>query len=401
MLDFLIIDNKIIQNILQEAPVELVFVVTGYLLHFFYFNIKSYINKKKLKKELEKLKNKKRKIKVIDIANGDPDFAKENIFVRTVDLFGETKSLYIDFDYECKKKLNEIEKKKEFREFQKSKFHEDMSFDGTNSFDELVEITKIKDLPDLIEKHRKIVSEKFLSHKEGMLFNSRKYGIFDMNFTRFGDDEKPGVEIYLFETDYFTHRVFRSIYHELKQKKHEISHVTHNNFLQYKPFLTSLGINTLLITHGSQGKEIVLSKRSTKVHTKKPLYHITMNEGLSITDKDPFGKIDLELCFKRGLLEELGITEQLYRYSVKGAFYDFFLEFNNFEIGITSVLEMQLNFEKDILPLIGRDKTLETENFITLKMKTKEIKSFLDKNEFVPHGIYVLERVLLRENIKL
>src|SRR3546814_1870934 len=65
------------------------------------------------------------------------------------------------------------------------------------------------------------------------------------------------------------------------------------------------------------------------------------------------------LCFKRGLLEELGIHERLYRLAVRGSFYDFFLEKNNFEIGLSSVLEMELNFGKDIEPLIGRDKALE------------------------------------------
>ena len=395
------INNDIIQNIFKEIPIELFSVIIGYLLHLFYDFSKSYTNRIKLRNELKKLKKKKSMVRVIDIANGDPDFAKENIFLKTIDLFGHTKSLFIDLDEKHKKNLIHIEKKKGYREFQKSRFHKDTSFDGSDSFEELAEITKIKELPQLIEKHRKIVSEKFINHKEGILFNSKKYGIFDINFTRFGNDERPGVEIYLFETDYFTHRVFRSIYQELKEKNHEILKVTHNNFLQYKPFLTSFGINTLLITHGPKGKEIVLSKRSTRVHSKESLYHITMNEGLSITDRDPFGKIDLELCFKRGLLEELGITEQLYRYSVKAAFYDFFLDLNNFEIGISSVLEMQLNFEKDILPLIARDKTLESEDFVTLPLKSKEIKSFLKKNNFIPHGIYVLERVLLRENIKL
>jgi len=231
------------------------------------------------------------------------------------------------------------------------------------------------------------------------LFNAKKFGIFNLNFTRFGENEKPGAEIDLFETDYFTHRVFRSIYHELKENNHEICNVNAHNFLQYRPFFTSFGINTLLITEGDNSKEIILSKRSTKVNTKESMYHITMNEGLSTTDKDPFDKIDLELCFKRGLLEELGITEKLYNFSVRGSFYDFFLEFNNFEIGLTSVLEMEVNFEKDIQPLVARDKVLESSHFVSIPMKYKEINKFVTENKFIPHGRYVLERVLLRENI--
>jgi hypothetical protein len=68
-----------------------------------------------------------------------------------------------------------------------------------------------------------------------------------LNLLAFGDDEDPGVELDLFKTDYFTHRVFRSIFHELKSKNHKISSAGLSDFLSYKPFLTSFGINTLLI----------------------------------------------------------------------------------------------------------------------------------------------------------
>ena len=133
---------------------------------------------------------------------------------------------------------------------------------------------------------------------------------------------------------------------------------------------------TVLITDGIKNDEIVLTKRSKSVNTDKELFHISMNEGFSQTDKDMFGKLDLELCFKRGLLEELGITENIYRNASYAAFYDFFLEMKNFEIGLTSVLRLDMNFEKDIATLIGRDKTLETSKFETLELNKKQIKNF-------------------------
>ena len=133
----------------------------------------------------------------------------------------------------------------------------------------------------------------------------------------------------------------------------------------------------------------------------KSQYHITMNEGLSRTDKDPFGKVDIELCFKRGLLEELGIGESIYQLAVKSAFYDFFLEKNNFEIGVSAVFELELDFEKDIAPLIARDKQLEVDSFIPLPMRSKTINRFVRENDFVPHGLYVFERVLLRRGLQV
>ncbi len=388
-------------EILKEMFQNILFAGLGAGATYCYKKAKDEYNRYKLKVELDKLKKRKREIRVIDLANGDPYFAKRNIFVREVDIFGNKKSLYIDLDEEHKKILKDVERKKGYTNFHETHFQADRSFNNSNDFKDLAEMTEIKELPDLINKHRKIVGEMFLNSKNGFIFNGRKYGIFNLSFKRFGDNEEPGAELELFETDYFTHRVFRSIYKELKEKNHPITQVDNTNFLKYRPFLTSFGINTLLICEGEKGKEIVLSKRSPKVHGNHSLYHITMNEGLSVVDKDPFGKIDLELCFKRGLLEELGIDEKLYSLSKRAEFYDFFLEFNNFEIGLSSVLEIELNFEKDIQPLIARDKTLETSKFITLPLKEKIIKNFVQNHNFIPHGEYVLERVLLRENIRI
>ena len=63
-------------------------------------------------------------------------------------------------------------------------------------------------------------------------------------------------------------------------------------------------------------------------------------------DKNSFGRVDLGSCFRRGLLEELGIDENLFNFGTKGAFYDFFLDKNNFEIGLSSVFELGLSYKK-------------------------------------------------------
>ena len=251
--------DKILNKIQGDAPAEIIFLLVGSTLLLIIQKTYKYITKKiarlKLKNELNLLKQKQQNIKVIDLANGDPDFSNENLFVRIVDLFGKKKSLFINLHESHKKTIEEHEIKKGFKGEQKSIFHHDKSFDGSSNFTDLATLTKIKNLTELIEKHRLIVGDKFINAKEGMLFNARKFGIFNLNFTRFGENEKPGAEIYLFETDYFTHRVFRSIYHELKENSHEICSVNAHNFLHYRPFFTSFGINTLLITEGDKAKK--------------------------------------------------------------------------------------------------------------------------------------------------
>ncbi len=395
--------DTLISRITDNAFSEFFFILSGSMLllvlQHIYKSTKKFIYRRRIKSEIRKYRKRKDAINVIDLANGDPEFEKRHIFSREVSIFGTPRCLYVDMPPDLQAQLSAREREAGYADSQLTRFHPDTSFDGGSDFRDIARLTGIDDLPALIGKHKEIVGRKFLEARDGLIFNGDKYGVFNLRFTRFGEEESPGAEIDFFRTDYFTHRVFRSIYHELKAQGHAIASAGVSDYQRYTPFFTSFGINALLICESDKGKAIVLSKRSARVHGGVPRYHITMNEGLSQTDRDPFGKVDLELCFRRGLLEELGINEKLYQFAVKGAFYDFFLEKNNFEIGLSSVFELDLNYEKDIAPLIARDKHLETDSFITLPLKPKEIEKFIRKHEFVPHGLYVLERVLLRENI--
>jgi len=395
--------RETINTILSETPAEIFYTLIGALALFIiqrvFIWVKKQLMRKKIKSEIKRYQNKFTTINIVDLVTGVPEIRKNDIRFRQITTLGEMKSLYIGMSKEHLKQLHEKEKNYSYDEGQKNIFHSNNSFDGTSNFKDLAELTEIEQLPELISKHCEIIGEQFINSQNGLLFNDSKFGIFDLRETRFGEKENSGVEIDLFVTDYFTHRVFRSIYDELKQKNHPIQSANRDNFLQYRPFLTSFGINTLLICEGENGKEIVLSKRSSRVHGSKAKYHITMNEGLNILDKDSFGTINLENLLKRGLQEELGIDEGLYQLITKSAFYDLFLDRRKFEIGITSSIHLTIDFNKYILPKIARDKHLEFDSFNVIPMKMKDIKNFINKNEFIPHGLYTLDRVLLREKI--
>ncbi|NDP40175.1 MAG: hypothetical protein GZ093_15745 [Rhodoferax sp.] len=397
--------EKLFNKLADDGSAEFIYLIIGSLLLFVYQRVRSAIRqfgaRRKLRNDLSAYLERKGAINVIDIANGDPEFAKSNIFVREVTNFGRPKSLFISMSDEHQAKLRSRQIEAGYGTHQCTCFQPDESFNGSGDFSELAVITDIADLPILIEKHRIIVSEKFVHGTDGMMFNGEKYGVFNLRFTRFGFNEAPGVELDLFHTDYFTHRVFRSIYQELKGAGHPIAQASVENFLQYRPFFTSFGVNALLICEGERGREIVLGKRSARVHGSSARYHVTMNEGLSQTDKDAFGRVDLELCFKRGLLEELGIDDKLYCLAKRSAFYDFFLERNNLEIGLSAVFELDVGFAAEIEPLVARDKAYEADGFETLPLKHRPIRDFVGQNEFVPHGLYVIEHVLMREGISI
>lgn len=399
--------ENLLSKIENDGSAELFFLLAGSLLLYaaqrLYAYCKRAISRMRLKRAIKAYTARKEGINVLDIANGDPEYTKENIFLREASNLGRPKGLFISFPEKQLEELRKREAEAGYSGIQRAQFRPDESFNGTSDFSELAEITGIEDLVERINKNKAAVANDFISKSSGFHFNGEKYGIFDFRQTRFGEDEEPGVEINLFRTDYFTHRVFRSIYRDLKAEGHEISKVRYwdDDFLKYRPFLTSFGINAVLICEGIKGREIVLSKRSTKVSGENSLYHVTMNEGLSQTDKDAFGRVDLELCFKRGLLEELGIDDDLYHLALRTAFYDFFLDKRNLEIGLSAVFEIDVNFTTEIEPLTGRDKNYESAGFQTIPLHTKQIARFVSAHDFVPHGLYVLERVLMRNGISI
>jgi|TARA_R100000479_G_scaffold175043_1_gene124949 hypothetical protein len=51
--------------------------------------------------------------------------------------------------------------------------------------------------------------------------------------------------------------------------------------------------------------------------------------------------------------------------------------------------------------LIARDKQLEVDSFLSLPMRPKHINAFVRDHDFVPHGLYVFERVLLRKGVQV
>ncbi|MCM3763924.1 hypothetical protein [Neobacillus niacini] len=180
------------------------------------------------------------------------------------------------------------------------------------------------------------------------IFNGKSYGVYRIQRKRNADhDEDACIRLDLFETDYFTHLVFRSIYKELKDAGHQISKIEKMEELHvYTPFLTSFGINNFIIIDTPTGNEIVFAKRFKYLCTSNSegLWHVTMNEGLTITDKK--GRdVSLIKCLHRGLREELGIKEEHHKYINDERFMDLFLETTRFEIGLKSFIRMDRNME--------------------------------------------------------
>lgn len=295
------------------------------------------------------------------------------------------------------------------------KFNTPESF-GRRDYLDIAEHTGIANLPERIHEASSKVSETWINvlKSNKTLFNGRKIGIKKCRFSRRADEqENTTVELNLFTTDYFTHRTMREVYRQLVNERHDISDINSENFeeklLQYYPFLTSLGVNTFLLTLNNGSYQIIFVKRSKKA-MGQPLFdtkgnsnsrwHVSMNEGWTDTDFDS-NSYRLWKCLVRGFEEELGLKQEMF---VMGdsyyEFLDFFFVKDAFEIGLAShavihdITESELNFRFQG----AKDRHLESVELKSIGFNDLEINSFISKYEdaITPAALHTLRSVMRR-----
>lgn len=258
----------------------------------------------------------------------------------------------------------------------------------------------IPNFVDLIEKHKIIVADKFInsSNSGRRLFNNEKYGVKNIIITKTDNkDEKDIVSIGFFLTDYYTHKVMRSIYHELQVAAPPlIEKFRVEDIVRYYPFLTSFGIDSLLIlSPPNEAENIVVVKRSKYMaNMKKDMWHVSMNEGLSTTDCDAVsGKVNIYQSVIRGYLEELGISYNIH--NINNEFRDIFMVKENFELGITSLAEVNMTLDDFKSCFDGaEDSSMETTGEFDIIPHTPEaIKKYISthSNEMTSVCKYCLE----------
>lgn len=289
-------------------------------------------------------------------------------------------------------------------------------FGSKNSIDTLAQWTGIRDINVLIEECRHEVAMSFLQQSDGNHFNQDKYGIWSVDpMRRYGPDEARGLHIVTFRTDYFTHKTMTAVYHRLLKRECSLTQVSREAVLQktrrFRPFLTSLGINAYIIlddlTDPSNSDDvsstdplqyIVFAKRSALASRSSfsGMYHVSMNEGFSDTDRDPIQREpDLYACLDRGLSEELGLPPGVISDSVEKKFFDVFVGLDNLEIGVSCTVRIpKLSFERlQRYAQLARDHGLEIENIECVPFREVELNQFLNENQLTPPAKYILLRL--------
>ena len=181
-----------------------------------------------------------------------------------------------------------------------------------------------------------------------------------------------------YTTDYFTHKVMRSVFGELRNtgRAPEINYTSDLN--QYYPFLTSFGMNSLLRVVNNENQYIALVKRSKETSNMvNEQWHVSMNEGLNMDDIE--GKnINLNKWVKRGFGEELNNEKRI----ANILFYSLFINQQSFEIGIYSVVETVDSID-GFLQNANRAKDFSIEN-LSIELVPddySEIRRFIEKHK--------------------
>lgn len=294
--------------------------------------------------------------------------------------------------------------------------HEQQVFGASDSLEPLVQWTGIEDLDVLIDDCRRDVAVSFLRRADGNHFNQDKYGVWSIDpMRRYGPDEARGLHVTVFRTDYFTHKTMTAVYHRLLERGSPFCRIDRESVLgsphRFRPFLTSLGVNAYVLLDGltdasASGDSstwdplqyLVFAKRSALASRSSfsGMYHVSMNEGFSDTDRDPIQqKPDLYACLDRGLSEELGLPPSVISDSVEKRFFDVFLGLDNLEIGISCTVRIpRLSFERlKRYAHVARDHGLEIAEVTCVPFREAELTQFLETSELTPPAKYILLRL--------
>ena len=293
-------------------------------------------------------------------------------------------------------------------DFEHTKWEQSASYWGKDDDSVLIETIRqitckisLDEIRNLIELKKYEIANMFLRRSSEAFFNGEMYGIKELCDRRVGNEEKNKFTTVSFKTDYYTHRVMSLVYQDLLEKGNIAPPEGMNDINKYYPFLTSLGMDVLLVIENKE--KVVLAKRSKKlINMKEDQWHLSMNEAVSITDLY-LGTIDLEACVKRGLKEELGISiSGINEYNI--LYSDVFFLKNPLEVGVSafviidelteSMVRESYNTAQDApLESTGNDET----GLIFLPFSEPKISKFCQNNSVTSAAKYLLKMLCIRK----
>ncbi|WP_372422254.1 TIR domain-containing protein [Salinarimonas chemoclinalis] len=230
------------------------------------------------------------------------------------------------------------------------------------------------------------------------IFNGGKFGVKQILKRRDPESERHRLDFILYRTDYHTHLIMRHIYNSSRRKAFFIDTFRKDEKM-VSPLLTSFGFCLLLFAQHDGRPHVLLTKRSSNVAQPSdvPLWHVSMNEGLSSSDRWSEDFSALPTVF-RGFAEELNLPRSGF---ARVELLEAILWKAKFEIGILGVAYSTLPME-DIIGLAqtAGDRLLEIDDLRILRADERTIADFLhDPNASRTDLLEGLLSSILRRNM--
>lgn len=378
--------NSLIKiNYLNEIVSTIIGILIGFFLNIISKNILKGIRTIKRHKFFKQMGKSFECEGMISLDHGDPFYQYNNLVCKCAE--------------DCFYLAIPIQQLTQLRMYNEEFISREDSFFKGMSIDEVGIDMGIRNLKELIDKHRKIVADSFVKrlYAGSTLFNGEMFGVRKIISDRNGIEENAKLIITYYSTDHFTHLVMASIYQELRKAGHEISKIKSIiDTNRYFPFTSSFGVNTMVILEPENA--VILAKRSGRLRNMegKDKWHVSMNEALTITDIDE-DIIDFDRCVRRGLREELGIRPSDQSKISESKFGDLFFVEKVFEMGITNIVKIDMSFEELKQKYsTAKDGELETVEIKKIKINKKAISEFWEKNECTQACHYCLEMMIGR-----
>lgn len=264
------------------------------------------------------------------------------------------------------------------------------------SWEEIVAAIPVEGLRERIESSRRKIFLQFLNQENGCYYNNKKYGVCSIRpYGRTEDHvELPILEMELFTTDYFTHRVMKDVCKALIAEKHPyLEKLQFINIGANRIFFTSLGVNLLLTDSVyRENPQTILTSRSTNAAEtyNQRQYSVSVIEGVSLSDYDGYtNSVNIEFAVMRGLQEELGVKDHMIRKDSL-RFYELFVNHRNLEMGLTCSVELirDLSIQKDVLRCHGKDEMIEIAEKRAVPLSELSQFVLLNRQSFLPQALF-------------
>jgi hypothetical protein len=229
------------------------------------------------------------------------------------------------------------------------------------------------------------------------VFDGRKFGVARIRRTRSPESEYHRLIVNVYETDYFTSLFAKRLYAQLNPDD-QVRIERNQDLSQYSGLLASFGFDILLFFPHEGVPHVLLTRRSMNVSEAAifgGMWHVSMNEGLSTSDRYA-SEFDSTSTFYRGFDEELNLR----RSNISHAeLYEPFLQYANFEIGITGAAYTTLGLEELLQHSeLAADIVLETERLTALPATSEQLSRFLqdERRGMTDSLAFCLQSVLIR-----